>query len=145
MLYRLSRAFALAGALPLILLSMLSLGSEIPHFFNPCFTFGATSGERQPFVASCRGRSAGTSETRLRTIIRLTLVQGTAMFMAALALKGAYRRKPQLILLAAVLMFLLSVPLAMGMSGLITLICATCFFVSFFFSKFVQRQRPQQG
>src|SRR5437016_24133 len=144
MLNRLSRAFALAGALPLILLSMLSLGSEIPHFFNPCFSFGATTG-RQPYVASCRGRSGGTSETRVGTIIRLTLVQGTAMFMAALALKGAYRRKPQLIVLAAVLMFLLSVPLAMGMSGLITVICATCFFVSFFFSKFVQRQHPQQG
>src|SRR5437870_5678346 len=104
MLHRLSRAFALAGALPLILLSILSLVSEIPHFFNPCFTFGATA-ERQPYVASCRGRSAGTSETRLGMIVRLTLVQGTAMFMAALALKGAYRRKPQLIVLAAVLMF----------------------------------------
>ena len=146
MLLRLSRAFALAGALPLILLSMLSLGYEIPHFFNPCFSFAETEGYQRTFIGpSCAGRAGGTSETMLGTIVRLTLVQGTAMFMAALALKGAYRRKPQLILLAAVLMFLLSVPLAMGMSGLITLICATCFFASFFFGKFVQRQHPQQG
>src|SRR5262245_17918070 len=110
MLHRLSRAFALAGALPLILLSMLSLGYEVPHFFSPCFTFGDTGGlHRIPpdIHRSCGGRTGGTSETVLGTIVRLTLVQGTAMFMAALALKGAYGRKQQLILLAAVLMFLL--------------------------------------
>ena len=80
----------------------------------------------------------------LGTIVRLTLVQGTAMFMAALALKGAYRGKPQLIFLAAVLMFLLSIPLAMA-PGLIMLICAACFFLSFFFCKLADRQRPQEG
>src|SRR5437870_11921507 len=105
MLNRLSRAFALAGALPLILLSMLSLGSEIPHFFNPCFSFGETGGLHRTFIGpSCGGRAGGTSETMLGTIVRLALVQGTAMSMAALALTGAYRRKTQLILLAAVLM-----------------------------------------
>ena len=148
MLHRLSRAFALAGALPLILLSMLSLGYEIPHFFTPCFTFGETGGlHRIPpdIQRSCAGRTGGTSETMLGTIVRLSLIQGTAMFMAALALRGAYRRKTQLILIAAVLMFLLSIPLALGMSGSITLICATCFFLSFFFSKLVERQRPQEG
>src|SRR5215470_7806066 len=138
MLHRLSRAFALAGALPLILLSMLSLGYEIPHFFSPCFFFGETGGlHRIPpdIHRRCGGKTGGTSETMLGTIVRLTLIQGTATFMAALALKGTYRRKPHLILLAAVLMFLLSIPLALGMSGLITLICAACFFLSFFFSK----------
>src|SRR5215470_846590 len=138
MLHRLSRAFALAGALPLILLSMLSLGYEIPHFFSPCFFFGETGGlTRIPpdIHRRCGGRTGGTSETMLETVVWLVLIQGMAMFTAVLALKGAYRGKPQLILVAAVLMFLLSIPLAMGMSGLIALICAACFFLSFFFSK----------
>jgi hypothetical protein len=144
MLHRLSRAFALAGALPLILLSMLLLGYEVPHFFNACFTFGETGGLHR-ISPSCGGRAGGTSATILGTIVQLTLVQGAAMLMAALALIGAYRRKPQLILLAAVLMFLLSIPLSRGMSGLITLICAACFSVSFLFIKLGDRQRPQQG
>jgi hypothetical protein len=148
MLHRLSRAFALAGAVPLILLSILSLGYEIPHFFSPCFFFGETGGLRRiplDIHSSCGGRAGGTSETMLGTIVRLILIQGTAIFMAALALKGAYRRKPQLILLAALLMFLLSIPLSLGMSGLRTLICAACFFLSFVFSKLVARQRVQEA
>src|SRR5215470_17167522 len=147
MLHRLSRAFALAGALPLILLSMLSLGYEIPHFFSPCFFFGETGGlHRIPpdIHRRCGGKTGGTSETMLGTSVRLTLIQGTATFMAALALKGTHRRKPQLILLAAVLMLLLSIPLALA-PGLITLICAACFFLSFFFRKLGDRQRAQEG
>src|SRR5215510_8977988 len=71
MLHRLSRAFALAGALPLILLSMLSVGYEVPHFFNPCFTFGETGGLHR-ISPSCGGRGGGTSETMLGTIVQLT-------------------------------------------------------------------------
>ena len=67
------------------------------------------------------------------------------MFMVGLALTGAYRRKTQLILLAAVLIFLLSIPLAIGMSGLITLICAACFCLSFFLSKLADQHLRQQG
>lgn len=134
----LSRGFALGGAIPLILISLLSAAAEVPHFFDPCFSWGDTGGRSVSPLDTCRGRMAGTSETMAGTIVRLTLIQGTALCAAVLGLKGSYRSKPQLTLTAAIILFLLTLPLIIGRAGLMTLVCALCFLVSFSFSYFVR-------
>lgn len=76
----------------------------------------------------------GTSETIPGAITRLLLVQGTAMFVAVLGLKGSYRSNRRLVLMACVILFLLSVPLIVGSAGLITIVCAVCFLLSYLLS-----------
>ena len=133
----LSRGFALGGAIPLILIALLSAATELPHFVDPCFSWGDTGGRTFNSLDTCRGRQAGTSQTMAGTIIRLTLVQGTALCAAILGLK-AYHSKPQLTLTASIILFMLTLPLIIGRAGLITLVCALCFFLSFLFSYFVR-------
>jgi hypothetical protein len=117
----------------LIAIALLSAGSEIRRFFDPCFFFGDTGGG-PTFSAPCRGRMAGTSETMAQVILRLALVQGTAVGTAVLALKGVYRGKRRLILVASFVLFVLTVPLIIGMAGFVTLVCAVCFLLSYLFS-----------
>jgi hypothetical protein len=108
------------------------------HEINNAISVSETGGRNIRILDACRGRSGGTSETMAGTIIRLTLVQGTALFAAVLGLKGGYRSKPKLTLTASIILFLLSVPLIIGRAGLITLVCAVCFLLSFVFSYFVR-------
>ena len=67
-------------------------------------------------------------------IVRLALIQGTALGTAVLALKGVYRFNRRLILAASLTLFVLSVPLIIGTSGFITLVCAVCFLLSYLFA-----------
>ena len=71
------------------------------------------------------------------TIVRLLLIQGTAFWMALLGLKGGYRSRPRLTLIAAAVLFLMTLPLIVGRAGLITLVCAICFLLSYL----LQRRR----
>ena len=77
---------------------------------------------------------AGTGETMGGTIVRLLLIQGTAFGMAVLGLKGGYRSRPRLTLIASAVLFLMTLPLIIGRAGLITLVCAVCFLLSYLFS-----------
>jgi hypothetical protein len=126
---RLSRIFALLGATPLIVLGLLSAGDELRQFFNPCFFFADTPGGN-PLPAGCH-TGGGTTETKARVIIRLMLVQGTAVVAAVAGLTGAFRSRSRLVLGASLYLFALTVPLIVGSSGLITLFCALCFLASF--------------
>ncbi len=76
----------------------------------------------------------GTGETIAGTIVRLLLIQGTAIGMAVLGLQGGYRSRPRLTLIAAAVLFLMTLPLIIGRAGLITLVCAVCFLLSYLFS-----------
>jgi hypothetical protein len=128
-----SRGLALAGAIPILVLSMLSVGSELSRFFDPCFSWGNSETMRYTTqqMHECRGRIGGTSETRLGALTRWTLIQGVASLGAILALKGSYRGPRRLMVIASALVFAVSVPLMLGRFGLITLICAVCFLLSF--------------
>ena len=130
----LCRGFALGGAVPLILIAVLSAGNEVRHFFDPCFSWGDTAGTVTP-SASCRGRMAGTSETRAGAVIRLVLIQVMAVGVAVVGLRGAYRSKPRYILAASMVLFILTLPLAISQAGLITLVCAACFLLSYLFCR----------
>src|SRR5262249_7238928 len=83
-----------------------------------------------PLPADCR-KSGGTTETKAGVMFRLMLVQGTALAAAAVGLTGAFRSRSRLVLGASVYLFVLTVPLIVGSSGLITLFCTLCFFASF--------------
>jgi hypothetical protein len=136
----LSRGFALGAAIPLIVLSLVSAAAEVPSFFDPCFSFGDIGG-RSNFPTECyqRGRIGGTSQTIPGTIARLLLVQGVALYTAILGLRGVYNSRPRLILAASFILLLLTLPLIVGRAGLITLVCAGCFFLSYLFAPRVPR------
>jgi len=127
-----SRIFALLAATPLIVFGLLSAGDEVRHFFDPCFFFADSAGGN-PLPAGCHG-GGGTSETKAGVMLRLMLVQGTAMAAAAAGLTGAFRSRSRLILGASAYLFALTSLLIIGSSGLITLFGALCFLVSFFFA-----------
>ena len=126
----LSRGFALAGAVPLIVFSVLSVAYELPNFFDPCFSF---AGGTVPITGPCRLHSGGTSQTIAETVLRLTLVQGSLTLAALLALKSTYLDRPKLMLVSFVIVFILTMPLSMGRFGIITLICSGCFLLAFVF------------
>src|SRR5258708_6666448 len=103
----LSRAFALAGAIPLIAVSLLAITLEVPHFFDPCFTFGLTGGG-MALTPPCRGHSGGTSGTIVGTILRLLLVPGNLLLAAVLALQGSYTRQRTLTFAGSLIVFLIT-------------------------------------
>jgi hypothetical protein len=133
----LSRIFALLGATPLIVLGLLSAGDEVRDFFDPCFSFADTPAVN-PLPAGCH-KGGGTTETKAGVMLRLMLVQGTAVAAAVAGLAGAFRSRSRLVLGASLYLFVLTVPLIVGTSGLITLFCALCFLASFLFT-LVQRR-----
>ena len=99
---------AFAVAVPLVYVSMWSAFSELSSFSNPCVLWGHQSGPLSP-SESCPSVSA-ISETKMSAVLRLLLVQGTAMVAACLGLIGAYWSLPKVTFLGAVLLFLLSIP-----------------------------------
>jgi lysylphosphatidylglycerol synthetase-like protein (DUF2156 family) len=140
-LQSIAHGFALAGAAPLLILSVVTASLEAPRLFDPCFRWQDTGGH-SPYapqeMRDCGGRTGGTSESRLSAIARLLLVQGSAFCAAVLALKGSYRYRRKLTLAASLILFALSVPLSLGTSGLITLVCGLCFLLSYLFSVFLR-------
>jgi hypothetical protein len=132
----LSRGLTLGSAIAILLLSVLSVGSELRRFFDPCFSWGNSQviNHTTQQMRECHGRIGGTSETRLGALTRWVLIQGTASLGAILALKGSYRGPRRLILVGSALVFAVSVPLMLGNFGLITLICAASFLLSFLIS-----------
>ena len=139
----LTRGFALAGAFPLLILALLSIGLEMRHVLDPCFRWGVTGSQSytRDELIRCGGRTGGTSQSKTGVIIRLTLVQGSAFMAAILALKGGYRGRPRLTLAASMMMFALTVPLVIGQFGLMSLICALCFLLSYFCSYLIPTTR----
>ncbi len=138
-----SRIFALLGATPLILFGLLSAGDEMREFFDPCFFFADSPGGN-PLPAGCHN-GGGTTETKARVMVRLMLVQGTAMTAAVAGLIGAFRSRSHLILSASLYLFVLTVPLIVGRSGLITLFAALCFLASFLFTLAQRFRRRAHG
>jgi hypothetical protein len=135
----LSRIFGLIGATPLILFGLLSAEHEVRNFFDPCFFFADTSGGN-PLPAGCH-KGGGTTETKAGVMLRLILVQGTAVAAGVAGLIGAFRSRSRLVLGTSLYLFVLTVPLIVGSSGLITVFCAVCFLASFLFD--LARSRPQ--
>jgi hypothetical protein len=124
---------AIAGAIGPLFLSLVSLVVEVPRFVDPCVRWGSTGGRevlRPAELVACRGRISGSSETRLRAAVRLIVVQGGMLAACAGAILGAYRYRLRPIVLACAFMFLITVPLAIGNFGMVTLISALCFGVS---------------
>ncbi len=70
------------------------------------------------------------SEARLRAAIRLIVVQGGILAACAAAIVGASRYRVRLVVLACAFTVLITVPLAVGNFGMLTLIPAICFGVS---------------
>jgi hypothetical protein len=125
----LSRILALFGAAPLVVFGLLSAGHEVRSFFDPCFFFADTPG-RNPLPAGCHA-AGGTTETKAGVMFRLILVQGTAVAAGVSGLIGAFRSRSRAVLGTSLYLFVLTVPLIVGSSGLITLFCALCFLASF--------------
>jgi hypothetical protein len=124
---------AVAGAIGPVFLSLVSLVAEVPRFVDPCVEWGSTGGTRvihpeEP--VACHGRMGGTSETRLGAAIRLIVVQVGMLAACAAAMVGARRYRLRPIVLACALMLLITVSLALGNFGMLTLISAVCFGLS---------------
>jgi hypothetical protein len=120
---------AVAGSIGPVFLSVVSLAGELPNFVNPCMEWGIANG-RSTIDPACRGRMSGTSETRLGAVTRLITVQGGMLAACGAALMGAHRYRLSLSVLASAFMFLITMPLAVGNFGMVTLISAVCFGVS---------------
>jgi len=124
---------AVAGAIAPVFLALVSLIGEVPRFVDPCVSWGITNGRQELDPASlvrCRGRMSGTSESRLGAAIRLIVVQGGMLAACAAAIVGASRYRLRLVVLAFAFMLLITVPLAVGNFGMLTLISAVCFGLS---------------
>src|SRR5262249_34174252 len=103
------RIFGLLGATPVIVFGLLSAGDEVRNFFDPCFFFADTPGGN-PLPAGCH-TGGGTSETKGGVMLRLILVQGTAVAAGALGLIGAFRFRSRLVLGTSIYLFVLTIPL----------------------------------
>ena len=127
-------AFAVAGALPVIGVVLFALHHELPTFWDPCMNWGQGNrvSLRLPGPPPCGNRMAGSSETKSQAIVRLVLVTGSLLSLAILGLAGALRGRENLCLSAALVLFMLTIPLSVGLSGLVTLFCGICFVGSWF-------------
>jgi hypothetical protein len=134
-----SGILGLVGATPLIVFGLLSAGHEVRKFFDPCFFFADTPGGN-PLPPGCHN-GGGTTETKAGVMFRLILVQGTAVAAGVAGLIGALRSRSRLVLGTSLYLFVLTVPLIVGSSGLITVFCALCFLASFLFT--VAQSRTQ--
>jgi hypothetical protein len=132
-----ARAFAVMGALPLIVLFAVLAVSEVRNFFDPCFVWGAGRSEQSISIRPgdpCQSVSS-TSETQFGAIGRLLLVHGTGVVAACLGLIGAFRSRPKATLLGAGLLFILSIPLMLGRFGIVVLLFTVLLFVSYRLSR----------
>ena len=122
-------ALAAGVAIPLVYVSTWSAFSELANFSDPCFLWGHQSGVLSPNEV-CPSISA-TSETKTRVVMRLLLVQGTAVVAACLGLVGALWARPKVTLLGAVLLFLLSIPLMVSFGPFVFGLAVTLLLSSF--------------
>ena len=101
-----------ASLLPVALAAAIVVNT-LPQLSNPCFEWGSSSstyrtvGPNDPCAATGRG---GTSETKLQAVIRLLILSGGTLLAGALAVWGAFARRPTLVVLGAFLMFFESLP-----------------------------------
>jgi hypothetical protein len=109
--------------------------SEVPNFFDQCFLWGQGA---EQFISIRPGDPCqsvrSTSETQLRAIGRLLLVQGTGVVAACLGLIGALRSRPRVTLLGAGFLSMLSIPLMLSGLGILVLLLTVPLFVSYRFS-----------
>jgi hypothetical protein len=128
---RFRQGFAIAGALPLLIIFGVSAFSEIPRYWDPCFMWGQRSGMAISIRSGDPCQSVGgTSETRVGALGRLVLVQGTGVVAALLGLVGAVLARPRVSLLGAGLLFILSIPLMLSGLGIIVLLFTVLLFIS---------------
>ena len=104
-------ALALVALLPVVSFAVISLASELPQFFNPCFTWGmANGGTVEVSAAGPCTSSGGSSETIPQAIMRLALIQGGIILASLFGVAGIIRSGRNLILPAAIILFLESAP-----------------------------------
>ena len=135
---RLARGLSVIGAVPLICFVALSLYKELPRLVvdDPCFVWGQTnttqlSVGRPP----CEYFMSGTSETKAGAVVRLTIIQGTILGATVLALVGSFKRRPVLCAVGFLMIAVVSVPLMLGGLGIATLVCASFFLPSCYWTR----------
>ena len=136
-----ARVIAVATAIPLVVFFVLSVVSETSRFADPCVSWGAQAGHQMSIgpVDRCQSVS-GTSETKLGVVGRLLFVQGTSVVAAFLGLLGAYRSRPLVTLVGAILLFILSIPLMLSGLGFVVLVLAMMLVISYQFNHSAQRK-----
>jgi hypothetical protein len=130
----LSTMLAVAGSLPLVWFASRSLAGELPGLLadDPCFVWGQSSGAIAVVgVAPCEHGVGGTSETKASAITRLIVIQGGMLVAAAFALLGSYTGRRRLCVAASAMTFAIALPLLLGGFGIVMLLAAGCFFLSY--------------
>ena len=130
---------ALLAALPPVLVVAWSLGQSLPQYSDPCFQWGLSQPASMHISpeAPCRV-VGGTSETKLRFLVRLVLVHGGILIACLLGILGALLARPFLSVLGAGLIFLESIPLIFSFAWLTV-------FVSGLFLLAARTGAPVQG
>ena len=102
---RLLVPLALLATLPVSAFAIVSVASELPSFYNPCFTWGMGNGGT--VVASAAGSctsAGGSSETLPQAILRLILIQGGILFASFSGVVGVVRSNRLLIMAASIVL-----------------------------------------
>ena len=107
---------------PIGLIAVISLIFQVNDFLNPCFMWGM----RSLTISSNSPCSmvGGTSETMLRAILQLALVQGGILFAVGLGVVGFLRSHPRLVVVGSVILLFESIPLVFDGLFVFTLLAA---------------------
>jgi hypothetical protein len=123
---------ALLVIAPIVAFVLWSAFSEIADFFNPCLTWGAgSSGSVFLYPAGggpCATSAGEVSQTIPEAVTWLILIQGVILFSAILGAFGVIKAHPRVVSVAAVILFIESVPLMLDGLFLFTIL-AGCFFL----------------
>jgi hypothetical protein len=133
-----AKSLAVIGALPLVWFVAFSLYKELPRLVvdDPCFVWGQrNTAQLSVGRPPCEHLAEGTSETKVGAIIRLTAVQGSILVATVLALIGSFRGRPLLCGVGFIMIVLISVPLMLSGLGMITLLCASFFLPSCYWTR----------
>src|SRR5579863_8515935 len=112
---------AVIASLPTAILGVRAIAITAPQFSDPCFEWGSGNGNSGAFSGSlragdpCRSRG-GTSETKRQAVARMLLIPGGMLAAIVLGIFGVVRPRLVFAVAGAVVMFLESIALAMGMS-----------------------------
>jgi hypothetical protein len=113
---------ALAVILPIAILAAVSFARDAVDLANPCYTWGAASGDS--VVLPTRGpctSSGGTSETIPQTLFGLTIIQGGILLGSVLGVLGVLRIRPTLLVVSSAILFVESIPLVLGGAFVLTM------------------------
>jgi hypothetical protein len=123
---------ALLVIAPIVTFALWSALIEVADFFNPCLTWGVGSSGSvtlNPGLARLCSNSAGeVSQTIADAVTGLILIQGGILSAAILGAFGVIRAHPRLASLAAVILFIESVPLMLDGLFVFTIL-GGCFFL----------------